>query len=386
MVAREKLKIPLLIGSAGTCGTDKTVDWFLEITKELAKELNQNIKITLLKCSQSKKNINKAFLNKNLSPLNNAPKISSKKIINCTNIVGLAGVEQITEAINTKADIIICGRSTDASLIASLPIMKGVNKAIAWHAGKIGECGAFCTTNPRSGVILISFQKNGFFIKPVSNNTKVTPYTVSAHMVYENSNPFTLIEPGGHLDVKKAIYEKQKDGSVYVTGANWVKDNNYKIKLEGTYVEGYQSISIVLIRDETYVKSIKKWSKQVENKVKKIVESSLSLKKKNYKIQFRFVGKNATLGSLERKTVEPNEIGVLVVVTAKKQYECEEISKILNPLLLHHSLFKKTELPPFSFPLSPPSFNIGKKYAFCLNHVISEKNPMDIFKLEKYSI
>ena len=61
MVAREKLKIPLLIGSAGTCGTDKTVDWFLEITKELAKELNQTIKITLLKCSQSKKDINKAY-------------------------------------------------------------------------------------------------------------------------------------------------------------------------------------------------------------------------------------------------------------------------------------------------------------------------------------
>ena len=36
MVAREKLKIPLLIGSAGTCGTDKTVDWFLEITKAVS--------------------------------------------------------------------------------------------------------------------------------------------------------------------------------------------------------------------------------------------------------------------------------------------------------------------------------------------------------------
>ena len=82
-----------------------------------------------------------------------------QKNYNCTNIVGLAGVEQITEAINTKADIIICGRSTDASLIASLPIMNGVDKAVAWHAGKIGECGAFCTTNPKSGVILISFKK-----------------------------------------------------------------------------------------------------------------------------------------------------------------------------------------------------------------------------------
>ena len=38
-------------------------------------------------------------------------------------------------------------------------------------------------------------------------------------------------------------------------------------------------------------------------------------------IQFRFIGKNATLGSLERKKLEPNEIGVLVIVTAKKQYE-----------------------------------------------------------------
>jgi len=110
------------------------------------------------------------------------------------------------------------------------------------------------------------------------------------------------------------------------------------------------------------------------------------LKNKSYEIQFRFIGKNATLGSLERKNLEPNEIGVLVIVTAKKQYECEEISKILNPLLLHHSIYKNRELPTFSFPLSPPSFKIGKKYEFCLNHVMSLQNPMDIFKLEKYSI
>ena len=62
MVAREKLKIPLLIGSAGTCGTDKSVDWFFEITKELARELNQKIKITLLKCSQSQKDINLSLI------------------------------------------------------------------------------------------------------------------------------------------------------------------------------------------------------------------------------------------------------------------------------------------------------------------------------------
>ena len=386
MIAREKLKIPLLIGSAGTCGTDGTVDWFVEITKELAKELNQKIKIVVLKCSQSNKKINKAFLKKKLFPLNNAPKISSEKILNCTNIVGLAGVEQITEALNTKADIIICGRSTDASLIASLPIIKGVEKAIAWHGGKIGECGAFCTTNPKSGVILISFKKNGFYIKPISNDTKATPYTVSAHMVYENSNPFTLVEPGGHLNVRKASYKQQRDGSVYVTGSKWFKDSKYKVKLEGTYVVGYQNISLVLIREKSYVDDIEKWTKQIENKTKKIIKNTLLLKNKTYEIQFRFIGKNATLGSLENSKVKPNEIGVLAIVTTKNKKDGEEISKILNPLLLHHSLYSNGELPTFAFPFSPPSFNIGKKYEFCLNHVLEIKGPMDIFKLEKISL
>mgnify|MGYP001158792465 FL=1 len=386
MIAREKLKIPLLIGSAGTCGTDGTVDWFVEITKELAKELNQKIKIVVLKCSQSNKKINKAFLKKKLFPLNNAPKISSKKILNCTNIVGLAGVEQITEALNTKADIIICGRSTDASLIASLPILKGVEKGIAWHGGKIGECGAFCTTNPKSGVILISFKKNGFYIKPISNDTKATPYTVSAHMVYENSNPFTLIEPGGYLNVRKASYKQQRDGSVYVTGSKWFKDSKYKVKLEGTYVVGYQNISLVLIREKSYVDDIEKWTKQIENKTKKIIKNTLLLKNKTYEIQFRFIGKNATLGSLENSKVKPDEIGVLAIVTTINKKDSEEISKILNPLLLHHSLYSNGELPTFAFPFSPPSFNIGKKYEFCLNHVIEIKDPMDIFKLEKISL
>ena len=386
MIARERLNIPLLIGSAGTCGTDSTVDWFVEITKELAKELNHKIRIVVLKCSQSKKEINKAFLKKNLFPLNNAPKISSEKILNCTNIVGLAGVEQITEALNSKADIIICGRSTDASLIASLPILKGVEKGVAWHGGKIGECGAFCTTNPKSGVILISFKKKGFYIKPISSDTKATPYTVSAHMVYENSNPSTLIEPGGHLNVKNASYTQQKDGSVYVTGAKWFKDSKYKVKLEGTYVVGYQTISLVLIRKKSYVDNIEKWAKQIENKAENIIKNTLLLNKKNYEIQFRFIGKNATLGSLENRKVKPNEIGVLAIVNTRKKKDSEEISKILNPLLLHHSLYKNGELPTFAFPFSPPSFEMGEKYEFCLNHVIEIKDPMDLFKLETFTI
>ena len=63
MKARELANIPLLIGTAGTCGTDSSVDWFLEITKEIAKELNQSLKIVVIKCSQSNKKTTEAYLN-----------------------------------------------------------------------------------------------------------------------------------------------------------------------------------------------------------------------------------------------------------------------------------------------------------------------------------
>ena len=89
---------------------------------------------------------------------------------------------------------------------------------------------------------------------------------------------------------------------------------------------------------------------------------------------------------MENSKVKPDEIGVLAIVTTINKKDSEEISKILNPLLLHHSLYSNGELPTFAFPFSPPSFNIGKKYEFCLNHVIEIKDPMDIFKLEKISL
>ena len=58
---------------------------------------------------------------------------------------------------------------------------------------------------------------------------------------------------------------------------------------------------------------------------------------------------------------------------------------LTSVLFLHHSIFEEGELPTFAFPFSPPSFNVGPKYEFCLNHTIELKDPMDIFHLEEYS-
>ena len=137
MEARAQQNIPLLIGTAGTCGADSAVDWFLDITKEVANELNQSLKIVVIKSSQDNKTVSDAYLRGNIKPLPNAPEISSEIISKCSNIVALAGAEQIIDALQEKPDIIIAGRTTDTAIIAALPIMNGVDPGIAWHLSLI---------------------------------------------------------------------------------------------------------------------------------------------------------------------------------------------------------------------------------------------------------
>ena len=59
-----------------------------------------------------------------------------------------------------------------------------------------------------------------------------------------------------------------------------------------------------------------------------------------------------------------------------------EISKLINPFLLHYPLTKNEELPTFAFPFSPVHSERGALYEFSLNQKLKLNDPMSVFKLE----
>ncbi|HSG56531.1 MAG TPA: acyclic terpene utilization AtuA family protein, partial [Paracoccaceae bacterium] len=142
MLARAEAGVPLIIGTAGTCGSDSAVDWFLDITRDIALELGQSVKIAVLRAQQPVDRVKAALAAGQVTALPHAPDISDALLDSCTNIVALAGAEQVAAALNTGADIIIAGRTTDTAIIAALPLMRGCHAGAAWHGAKIGECGA----------------------------------------------------------------------------------------------------------------------------------------------------------------------------------------------------------------------------------------------------
>ncbi|MDG1801435.1 MAG: acyclic terpene utilization AtuA family protein, partial [Paracoccaceae bacterium] len=204
MDARARAGVPLVIGTAGTSGADDATDWLVEITREIIAETGQSAKVAILKSGQANAKMVQALAGNKIKPLEPAMDVTAEVLESCTNIVALAGAEQIQAALDTGADIVIAGRTTDTAMIAALPLARGCHAGGAWHGAKIGECGALATTSPNSGTIMITFDDTGFTVEPMGDTAKATPYTVSAHMLYENSNPYQLYEPGGHLDVIKA--------------------------------------------------------------------------------------------------------------------------------------------------------------------------------------
>ena len=381
MQARAEAAVPLVLGTAGTCGSDATVDWMVQITRELAKELGQRVKIAKLYSSQPTKRIAAALGEGRITPLTPAPEVTPSAVQEMTNIVALAGAEQVQAALATGADIVICGRTTDTATIAALPLLRGDHPGAAWHGAKIAECGALCSTNPTSGVILVDFDATGFTVEPLAQNARCTPHSVSAHMLYENSDPFLLYEPGGRLDVGGANYRQLDERRVRVEGSQWLP-GDYTVKLEGARIAGYQTTIMAVLRNAHYVTHAREWVAKLQTFLEGEISARMALMPGDYYLDFRLIGLDSALGALENRAGSPAEVGVLGIVTAEDQETAAEIGKLINPFVLHYPLTEDEELPTFSFPYSPATTDRGALYEFALNHVLALDDPMAAFRLE----
>ena len=379
MKARAEANVPLVIGSCGTCGTDAAVDWMFAITTEIAEALGQTLKVARLYSGQPVKRLKTALAANKISPLSPAPKISESLLDDVANAVALAGAEQIQAALDTGADIVLAGRTTDTAIISALPLARGDHPGAAWHGAKIAECGALCSTNPTSGVIMVEVDHTGFTVQALAEGATCTPHSVSAHMLYENADPFILHEPGGYLDVSAASYAAVENGAVRVEGSRWAP-GDYTVKLEGARLAGYQTTIMAVLRDTHYVANARAWVDSLKTFLAEDISDRMGAL--DYTLEFRLIGISSALGDLETKQQIPNEVGVLGIVTASDQATASEIGKLINPFVLHHPLTRDEELPTFAFPYSPAQSDRGALYEFCLNHTLKLEEPMAAFRLE----
>jgi hypothetical protein len=252
----------------------------------------------------------------------------------------------------------------------------------AWHAAKIVECGAQCTTNPRSGGVFARVDRDGFEIEPLDLDTACTPISVAAHMLYETVNPFTMREPTGTIDVTGARYVALDDRRVRVEGSVFIDEPQPTIKLEGARIAGYQTITFAAIRDPHIVSRIDEWADFMRSILGGRIEATLGITPDEYAYDLRLYGHDAVLGDQEDHALPTHEVGVMLVVSAPDQATATAIAKISNPLMLHLPLPDMEYLPSFAFATSPAEVERGATYEFVLNHVVDVDSSSSMFRTE----
>ena len=384
LAAASSARIPLIVGSCGTSGTDSGVNWVADIVHAICAEDGLDLTVAKIFSEQHPGPLIARLERGRIHalPPDDSEPLDPGTLLRCAHIVAMMGHEPIEQALRAGADVVLAGRATDTAVSAGFALMRGMPPGPTWHAAKIIECGGQCTTNPAAGGVFARIDHRGFTIEPLDPDTACTPASVAAHMLYETVNPYTMREPGGTIEVAGARYTAIDERTVRVEGSRFESADQYTVKLEGAAVSGYETVSFTGIRDPQILRSIDEWAEFFTKALTARVETVLELAPGSWGADLRLYGYNAILGELETHPATPAEVGVMLLVSAQDQHTATEISKLADPLLLHLPLPAMTYLPSFAFATSPAHIDRGAAYEFVLNHVVDVDSPTEMFRLE----
>jgi hypothetical protein len=384
LLASRKANIPALIGSAGTAGGDPHVEWVLDIAREIAKENDLSLRTAVIRSEQNPDYLLGLYREGRVRALDPAPEIDEAVFSRSARIVGMMGVEPLQAALDAGADFVLAGRCSDPALFAALPIMRGFPPGLAWHAGKVTECGTMACEGGHGGVITATVREHEVILRPVGEGLRCTPQSIAAHSLYENAHPYLHKECSGTLDLTHSKYTAIDDVSVRITGSDFISSQDYTVKLEGAELIGYQSIMIGGIRDPFILRRLDQWLAEVKAYIYGAVERVLLLHPRNWTLSVHVYGRNAVMGALEPNSSEtPHEVGIVVEATAATQELATKAAQLSRQPFLHHGAPEWTSgTTSFACLHNPAHIDRGAVYRFNLNHVAGPRTQSEMFRTE----
>lgn len=379
-------RVPILIGSAGGDGANAHVDLFLEIIADIiAKNSYRTLNVISIYSEIPKDLVHRKLEDNAIIPCGKAvPQLLPHDVDTATRIVAQMGLEPYLKAMTEYPDfdIIIGGRAYDPAPYAAFCLYHGfTDLGIAYHMGKLMECGALCAI-PKASEALAIVRHDSFDIVPLNPKSRCTPISVAAHALYEKTRPDILHGPGGALLLTGATYEQLPDDrTVRIRGATFKPEEQGKftVKLEGACPSGYHSIFFGGIRDPILIAQLDDYITRVTAAVKEQILFS-------YDLRFITYGVNGVMGNLDQSLSPdqmPREVGICGHARAKTQAEADYVVNLARIYCTHapypHQLATAGN---FAMPFSPCEVPMGQVSEFCIYHIMQIADPVELFPIK----
>lgn len=375
-------KIPMVISSCGGAGGDPHLQAVVDIVREVARERGYRFKMATIHAEQSKAWVKRKLEQNDISPLKAVPPLDSGAVDRAERIVGMMGPEPYIQALDSGAQVVLAGRSSDPAPWAACATRAQLPAAPSWFAGKVLECGATASLPKGHDCLLATVQEDGVIVEAMNPIRKCTPMSVANHSLHENASPCHHVEPGGMLDTSNCRFDAVTDRAVKISGMEW-EAKPYTVKLEGAELAGYRAITICGTRDpgllaqwDSYLASVK------DNIVTKA--RAFGVEPDQYKLIYRVYGRDGVMGDWEPvRESRSHELGILVEVVGKTQEIANAVLSIARVNTLHVDfpgrLCKEGNM---AFPFSPSDIEAGPCYRFSVFHVVRNVDPLSMFPIE----
>lgn len=379
--ARE-LGIPAIIGSASDTGTNRGVDEYVEMVREvIEREKLGPVRVAAI-YSEVPPDILRGLLNNGvtIAGLNGRKDMTHELLDRTARVVGVMGAEPIIDAFDAGAEIVITGRSSDSSIFAALPLRAGYPKPLAYCLGKLLECASFCA-EPYMGkeTIIGDISDDGLILEPMHPGQRCTPASVAGHAMYERIDPFTETVPTGSLDLRDIRYEAIDERRTRVTGANFIEAPTPSIKLEGSGKLGERALAIMGIRDPitlSYLDDVIAFARRkVEDRFGPAGQPG------GYELFYHTFGRNGVMGYLEPVTkIASHEVGIVVEAVAPSRAMADEIAAMGSRNMFYARLPEVKGTAGGASFFSDEILQARPGYEWTINHVVPVDDPRSLFR------
>ncbi len=374
-----ELKIPLVIGSAGGSGATPHLNREIGIIREIAAEHKLSFRMATISSEFKKSFLIEQLKSGKIKALGAAPELQEKDILDSEHIVAQMGIDPIIAALQDGAQVVLCGRCYDPAAFAAPAILAGYDKALAVHLGKILECSSIAAT-PGSGCdcIMGYLGEDYFRVEPLNPIRKCTPLSVSAHTLYEKSNPYLLPGPGGLLDISACTFEQDSERSCKVSGSKYFSEEIPTVKLEGAKLAGYRTISICGNRDDLFIGQLD----NILANVKRTTEENFKDSGFNFQLEYIVYGRDGVMAELEpTPVVTSHEVGIVLDVVADSQEHASAVCSVARSTMLHYGYKGRIATAGnLAFPFSPSDIKVGPIFTFSVYHLLATEDPVSLFE------
>jgi len=377
LLAARELGVPMIIGSSGDTGSNSRVDLYVSIIRELA----QKHRLPRFRLGYFYSEIDKAHVRRKLQAgervegLDTHGTLTQAELDATERIVAMAGVHPFIALLAQGADVVIGGRSSDSCVFAAPAIHHGFPEAQAYYLGKVLECASFCA-EPYGGkeTVLGEITADAVEVTAMHPDQRCTIASVAGHAMYERSSPYYEHVAGGTLDMSQCRYEQKSDRTTRITGAQFRRAPEFRVKLEGAGKVGERYVGMVGIRDPytiAHVDDVIGWAKQ---QVRERFGDS------GYELHYIVYGRDGVMGELEPLRDRPgHELCILVQGVAPTAEMAEEVCMIGTRQMFYARLPEvKGSAGSVAFALDEV-LRASPAYRWTINHTLRCDDPLELF-------